>query len=73
MRPRGRRANVHYGTVSEQVFRLRTEAAHADTERGAVIVGIITAGIVRVGYPFDLHARVRREQSAVAAPGSLMT
>jgi translation elongation factor EF-Tu-like GTPase len=41
--------------VNEQVFHFRIEAADASTGRGTVIVGIITAGIVRVGYPLGLH------------------
>jgi translation elongation factor EF-Tu-like GTPase len=41
--------------VNEQVFHFRIEAADADTGRGTVIVGIITAGIVRVGDSLDLH------------------
>jgi translation elongation factor EF-Tu-like GTPase len=46
---------VQYRTVNEQVFHFRIEAAHANTGRGTVNVGIITAGIVRVGDPLDLH------------------
>ena len=41
--------------MNEQVFRFPIEAADADTGRGTVIVGIITAGIVRVGDPLGLH------------------
>ena len=46
---------MQYGTVKEQVFHFRIQAADAITGRGTVIVGIITAGIVRVGYPLDIH------------------
>jgi hypothetical protein len=48
--------------VNEQVFHFRIEAAHANTWPGTVIVGIIMAGIVRIGDPLDLHYAVRREQ-----------
>ncbi len=41
--------------VNEQVFHFRIEAADASTGRGTVIVGIITAGIVRVGDSLDFH------------------
>ena len=46
---------MQYGTVKEQVFPFRIQAADAITGRGTVIVGIVTAGIVRVGYPLDIH------------------
>jgi hypothetical protein len=47
--------NVQYGTVNEQVFHFPIEAADANTGRGTLIVGIITAGIVRVADSLDLH------------------
>jgi hypothetical protein len=52
---RGRTNVLQYGTVNEQVFHCRTEAAHA--RRGTVTAGTITAGIVWAGDPADLdHA-----------------